>query len=215
MGQRRNGVLSMTDYEKLMGRLRNRAQGERDDHEALCYAGDMREAATIIETLTRELAEAKRSEEYSESLMRDWRRIANAMGYEPSALEEDKPLPKWLSDRVAMFRQKVVDEASIILRTELSEAHMEIERLKADHESYCKSYDIRAELTDTKARLGEVTHWALRAFTIIEWCCGEGFLFSGDVCDCDDALCDGVDLLGVETATEAQSCLSAIAKQES
>lgn len=49
--------------------------------------------------------------------------------------------------------------------------------------------------------------WALEAYTIVEWCCGEGFLIPEPHFDCDEALLTGVALLGVKTSEQARAAL--------
>jgi len=110
----------MIDYGRLVALLKNKAWGENDDHECFLSAGDMRQAATAIETLRAEVEELKRNVKYTDGLVQDWRRIANAMGYEPSALDTAKPIPEWLTIRIAMFKQILIEEATETLRAELA-----------------------------------------------------------------------------------------------
>lgn len=49
--------------------------------------------------------------------------------------------------------------------------------------------------------------YALKAFTVVEFCCGEGFLLSYPHYDCDDLIMEGVDLLKVESSEEARAVL--------
>jgi hypothetical protein len=67
---------------------------------------------------------------------------------------------------------------------------------------------LQAELDEARAEGERLRKWALQAFTIVEWCCGEGFLLDEPHFDCDDALLDAVYLLGVETSDEARQALA-------
>ena len=49
--------------------------------------------------------------------------------------------------------------------------------------------------------------WALKAFTVVEFCVGEGFLLEPPHYDADDTLLEGVHLLGVEDSNEARGAL--------
>ena len=59
-------------------------------------------------------------------------------------------------------------------------------------------------LTDENEKLRA---YALKAFTVVEFCSGQGFLLQYPSYDCDDLLMEGVDLLNVETSEEARAAL--------
>ena len=56
-----------------------------------------------------------------------------------------------------------------------------------------------------KARIEQLEAYALKAFTVVEFCAGEGLLLPHPHYDCDDLLMEGVDLLKVETSEEARA----------
>jgi hypothetical protein len=66
-------------------------------------------------------------------------------------------------------------------------------------------------LEDDNARLRaeneKLRAYALKAFTVVEFCSGEGFLLQYPNYDCDDLLMEGVVLLKVETSEEARAAL--------
>lgn len=64
-----------------------------------------------------------------------------------------------------------------------------------------------AELATLRARIEALEAYALKAFTVVEFCAGEGLLLPHPHYDCDDLLMDGVDLLKVETSAEARAAL--------
>ena len=66
-------------------------------------------------------------------------------------------------------------------------------------------------LFDEKAatRIKQLEAYALKAFTVVEFCAGEGLLLPHPHYDCDDLLMEGVDLLKVETSEEARAALAA------
>ena len=49
--------------------------------------------------------------------------------------------------------------------------------------------------------------YALKAFTVVEFCSGQGLLLPHPTYDCDDLLMEGVELLNVETSEEARAAL--------
>lgn len=49
--------------------------------------------------------------------------------------------------------------------------------------------------------------WSLKAFTVVEWVCGEGWVLDSPQYCPDDLLCDGVELLGVYSSDEARAAL--------
>lgn len=57
------------------------------------------------------------------------------------------------------------------------------------------------------ARIEQLEAYALKAFTVVEFCAGEGLLLPHPHYDCDDLLMEGVDLLKVETSEEARAAL--------
>lgn len=64
--------------------------------------------------------------------------------------------------------------------------------------------DYRWEAADEIERLRA---YALKAFTVVEFCSGQGFLLQYPNYDCDDLLMEGVVLLKVETSEEARAAL--------
>ena len=65
------------------------------------------------------------------------------------------------------------------------------------------------ERTRLTAEVEKLRAYALKAFTVVEFCSGQGFLLQYPSYDCDDLLMEGVDLLKVETSEEARAVLSA------
>lgn len=62
---------------------------------------------------------------------------------------------------------------------------------------------------DAAARIEQLEAYALKAFTVVEFCSGEGLLLPHPHYDCDDLLMEGVDLLKVETSEDARAALEA------
>jgi hypothetical protein len=62
-------------------------------------------------------------------------------------------------------------------------------------------------ITRLTAEVERLRAYALKAFTVVEFCCGEGFLLSYPHYDCDDLIMEGVDLLKVESSEEARAAL--------
>ena len=60
---------------------------------------------------------------------------------------------------------------------------------------------------EAAARIEKLEAYALKAFTVVEFCAGEGLLLPHPHFDCDDLLMEGVDLLKVETSEEARTAL--------
>ena len=60
---------------------------------------------------------------------------------------------------------------------------------------------------DATDRIEQLEAYALKAFTVVEFCAGEGLLLPHPHYDCDDLLMEGVDLLKVETSEEARAAL--------
>jgi hypothetical protein len=60
---------------------------------------------------------------------------------------------------------------------------------------------------EAAARIEQLEAYALKAFTVVEFCAGEGLLLPHPHYDCDDLLMEGVDLLKVETSEEARAAL--------
>ena len=60
---------------------------------------------------------------------------------------------------------------------------------------------------DAATRIERLEAYALKAFTVVEFCSGEGLLLPHPHYDCDDLLMEGVDLLKVETSAEARAAL--------
>lgn len=56
-------------------------------------------------------------------------------------------------------------------------------------------------------RIAQLEEYALKAFTVVEFCAGEGLLLPHPHYDCDDLLMEGVDLLKVETSEDARAAL--------
>ena len=79
--------------------------------------------------------------------------------------------------------------------------HEENERLKEwNREIALNAREFAAENEKLRA-------YALKAFTIVDFCSGEGFLLEYPSYDCDDLLMEGVELLKVETSEEARAAL--------
>ena len=64
-----------------------------------------------------------------------------------------------------------------------------------------------AEEERIRAENERLRAYALKAFTVVEFCSGEGFLLDAPYYDCDDLLMEGVELLKVETPEEARAAL--------
>jgi hypothetical protein len=95
--------------------------------------------------------------------------------------------PIWIRLRSVLERD--ADATSVELSRESAEEMLaEIKRLTVENER------LRA--------------YALKSFTVVEFCCGEGFLLPYPYYDCDDLLMEGVDLLKVEHSEEARAALS-------
>ena len=62
---------------------------------------------------------------------------------------------------------------------------------------------------DAADRIEQLEAYALKAFTVVEFCAGEGLLLPHPHYDCEDLLMEGVDLLKVETSEEARAALEA------
>ena len=62
-------------------------------------------------------------------------------------------------------------------------------------------------LLEAADRIEQLEAYALKAFTVVEFCAGEGLLLPHPHYDCDDLLMEGVDLLKVETSAEARAAL--------
>lgn len=96
-----------------------------------------------------------------------------------------------------------------------------VERLREyasdDHERGCQGryydcscgYDDKRDplINEAAARIERLEAFALKAFTVVEFCSGEGLLLPHPHYDCDDLLIEGVDLLKVETSVEARAAL--------
>jgi len=50
--------------------------------------------------------------------------------------------------------------------------------------------------------------YALKAFTVVEFCCGEGFLLEPPFYDCDDLLLEGCILFDIEDSQDARNRLA-------
>ena len=70
-------------------------------------------------------------------------------------------------------------------------------------------FDLARRGADAAARIEQLEVYALKAFTVVEFCSGEGLLLPHPHYDCDDLLMEGVDLLKVETSAEARAALEA------
>jgi chromosome segregation ATPase len=103
------------------------------------------------------------------------------------------------------------------LRAEIERLTAEVEMLKSV-EADCSveaNYDDHEremiDLEDDNARLRaeneKLRAYALKAFTVVEFCSGQGFLLQYPNYDCDDLLMEGVVLLKVETSEEARAAL--------
>jgi len=78
----------------------------------------------------------------------------------------------------------------------------------AEHDDEAETLgDAKAYIEAQAAEIARLRDWALQAFTIVEWCCGEGYLLAEPYFDCDDTYMAGVELLGIETAQEARAAL--------
>jgi hypothetical protein len=84
--------------------------------------------------------------------------------------------------------------------------------ISGSNEGHEGENDAPREAADTITRLTaeneKLRAYALKAFTVVEFCCGEGFLLSYPHYDCDDLTMEGVDLLKVESSEEARAALS-------
>jgi len=78
-----------------------------------------------------------------------------------------------------------------------------VENKSMDTENERLKQEIR-RLLEENAKLRA---YALKAFTVVEFCCGEGLLLSYPHYDCDDLIMEGVDLLNVESSEEARAAL--------
>jgi hypothetical protein len=109
------------------------------------------------------------------------------------------------------------------LRAEIERLTAEVEMLKSVEADYSVEADCSVEanyddheremidLEDDNARLRaeneKLRAYALKAFTVVEFCSGQGFLLQYPNYDCDDLLMEGVVLLKVETSEEARAAL--------
>ena len=80
-----------------------------------------------------------------------------------------------------------------------------VERLREVAERADASYP--AVIEQAADRIEQLEAYALKAFTVVEFCAGEGLLLPHPHFDCDDLLMEGVDLLKVETSEEARTAL--------
>lgn len=116
-------------------------------------------------------------------------------------------------------RRAEVDTAAEMLRevkTRNTDLRAENERLKTsgiaevaahnpsvmDWIHHWEGRTLKAEAENEKLRA-----YALKAFTVVEFCSGQGFLLQYPNYDCDDLLMEGVVLLNVETSEEARAAL--------
>ena len=88
-----------------------------------------------------------------------------------------------------------------LLTNENNKLRSEIERLREwNREIALNAREFVAENEKLRA-------YALKAFTVVEFCSGEGLLLPHPTYDCDDLLMEGVELLKVETSEEARAAL--------
>jgi hypothetical protein len=77
-------------------------------------------------------------------------------------------------------------------------------------ESYADTHERRQrDRAEAADRIEQLEAYALKAFTVVEFCAGEGLLLPHPHFDCDDLLMEGVDLLKVETSEDARAALEA------
>ena len=69
------------------------------------------------------------------------------------------------------------------------------------------AWELLPIVKEQAARIAQLEAYALKAFTVVEFCSGEGLLLPHPHFDCDDLLMEGVDLLKVETSEEARAAL--------
>jgi hypothetical protein len=69
------------------------------------------------------------------------------------------------------------------------------------------AWELLPIVKEQAARIEQLEAYALKAFTVVEFCAGEGLLLPHPHFDCDDLLMEGVDLLKVETSEEARAAL--------
>jgi len=106
-------------------------------------------------------------------------------------LEEDNGRITAERDALASDREGYVQ----LLTNDNNKLRAEVEQNKIDLEEY------RRDVEKLRA-------YALKAFTVVEFCSGQGFLLQYPSYDCDDLLMEGVDLLKVETSEEARAALA-------
>lgn len=64
-----------------------------------------------------------------------------------------------------------------------------------------------AKVEAQAAEIEQLRNWSLKALTVVEWVCKEGWIMSYPQYYADDLLCDGVELLGVYSADDARAAL--------
>jgi hypothetical protein len=75
--------------------------------------------------------------------------------------------------------------------------------------------DVMANNDALRAEVERLRAYALKTFTVVEFCSGEGFMLEEPYYDCDDLLMEGVELLKVETSEEARAALARPAERMS
>ena len=63
-------------------------------------------------------------------------------------------------------------------------------------------------ILDLAAERERLLSLALKAFTVVEWVAGQGYLLEAPYEDADDLLLEMVDALGVESSDEARAALA-------
>jgi hypothetical protein len=110
----------------------------------------------------------------------------------------------WILSEIMRLRSLTVVQESLIRKAEAENEKL-AEALETAGRLFAASRDENARLT---AEVERLRAYALKAFTVVEFCCGEGFLLSYPHYDCDDLIMEGVDLLKVESSEEARAALS-------
>jgi hypothetical protein len=68
-------------------------------------------------------------------------------------------------------------------------------------------YEAANRIESQAAEIERLRNWSLKALTVVEWVCGEGWIMSYPHYDADDLLCDGAELLDVYTSVHARILL--------
>tara|TARA_R110000868_G_scaffold179574_1_gene419727 strand:- start:32796 stop:33188 length:393 start_codon:yes stop_codon:yes gene_type:complete len=104
-------------------------------------------------------------------------------------------------DKIEITRLRAENERLKALTVKADEA---IARQQQDLE---EAADRAADCDLLRAENEKLRAYALKAFTVVEFCSGQGFILQYPNYDCDDLLMEGVVLLKVETSEEARAAL--------